>query len=132
MHFKFQDTAPANTLKAAERVKDLKLTVGIITHGSLTFPMGCAGLAYGALFVGSHQVYPLNPGEYENGNGVTIEWDDYQSVKKGDHWTLRTYNEDIKYEHTVTLRLDILPETIAAPWLILKDLASIFKKLLGL
>jgi hypothetical protein len=105
--YKYQKTTPANTSKENALETSLKLTTGIIIQVVLYHPEGCHGLAYAAIFRGGHQLYPTNSEEAYNGNAVPATFTDNYELESPAELTLKTWNLDDTYEHTVYVRITV-------------------------
>jgi len=100
-----------NTGSAASPEKTvLKLEKGIIVKCEVVFPFGCCGLVFCHIDHALHQVYPKNPDYQFKGNGETIIASDEYELKDEPH-QLEFYgwNTDEVYDHTVTVRIQIVP-----------------------
>jgi hypothetical protein len=119
------DTPAANPVKTA-----LKLTAGTITKVWLFHPEGCHGLAYASIWVGGHQLYPSNPDSAYHGNDVPMEFEDNFELESPAELTLKTWNLDTKYDHTLYLRITVLRGVIDTATKALLDALAIIKALL--
>lgn len=115
MFFDYPLTIPADT-SITEPAEDLVLvTHGVLHRLEIAFPAGCAGLAHLAILRGGFQIFPLNPGGYFSANKYTIPIDTYYELFTAPYaLKLRGYNEDPANAHTITVRLGILPQEVAA------------------
>lgn len=128
MLYRFYDTIPPDTAKADMRSKDIKLAVGIIVKVDVKFPEGCRELAHASVWRGGHQVFPTNIGDDFHADGETVTFAEYEPVRRNENWYFRTWNEDDTYEHTVTLRVNVLPSVIAAPYTVLREMVMLLKR----
>lgn len=116
MFFAFEDTVPANTTRASSRKTTLKLAKGIAHRVDIHFPIGCSGLVHCVVYIGSHQLWPYNPSGYFTADGETIsfpEWIEFTKQETKVVW--ETWNEDDTYDHTLILRIGILPKWAIMP-----------------
>lgn len=129
MYYDVSFTIPANTTRSAPHTEDLKLTHGIIHRIELGFPSGCAGLAHLQIRKGLHQVWPTNPQGSFNTNGYTIPINEYYELT-GEPYilTLVGWNLDDTYDHTLEVRIGILPAAVLMPE---ASMIAAFKKLLA-
>ena len=112
------DVLVANTINNP-KVKDLKLTAGIVHRYEIFFPPGCANLVHVGINRGLHQVWPTNPEGRHKGEGVTLSYREHYDLVHGPHiLTVRAYNVDATYDHKITVRFAILTSKILAPWLL--------------
>lgn len=130
MDYWFAVTTTAGTAKADAVETELKLTAGIIKQVWMVHPEGCHGLAYAAIFMGGHQLYPNNPEEAYHGNAVPMIWEDNYELEAPALLKLKTWNLDETYDHTVYVRITVLRPKIDAAQQALIDLLSIIKQLL--
>lgn len=102
-------TIPANTSQAAFVSDDILLVPGTITRVFVHFPPGCCGLAHVVIMDKSFQLWPTSPGESLHGDTYPIEWaEDYLIRENPYQLTVRGWNLDNLYDHTVTVMLALL------------------------
>jgi len=130
MDYSYAVTTPANTAKANCVETELKLTAGTIKSVQLIHPEGCHGLAYAAIFLGGHQLYPHNPDEAYHGNDVPSTFEDNFDLTAPAILTLKTWNLDATYQHTVYVRITVLRDKIDVATQALIDALSVIKQLL--
>jgi len=117
--YNFQITVPANTAITVPVEQDLKLTHGVVHKLDINFPPGCVGLVGIGIFNAIHQVWPTNPEEMFFADDETISFrEHYELITDPYILTARLYNLDDTFEHTITVRIGILPVTILSPWLL--------------
>lgn len=110
MIFSFDISTSANTAEANRVKTDLKLTRGVIHQIDIVFPPGCAGLLYVAINHGLYQVWPTNTGEYFHTDAETISFrEHYELIFPPYQLSVYTHNLDDTYNHSVIIRLGILP-----------------------
>jgi len=110
MFYIFPVTVPRNTPQTSPLVTEMALGPGEINQIEIGFPWGCAGLVHVQIWRSEHQVWPTNPGE-------SFAWNDYNEVfpeseavaGPTEHWSIRCWNNDDSYAHTIQVRLCILP-----------------------
>lgn len=110
MFYVFSITVPRNTAALDPQVTEIELGPGEIHQVEVGFPWGCAGLVHVQIWRAEHQVWPTNP-------GASFAWNDYNHVFTEsetcagpvEHWSIRTWNEDTRYDHTVQVRIGIMP-----------------------
>jgi len=126
MFFAWDITIPANRLETNPVVQTLKLTEGIITHIEVKFPCGCNGLAKVRLFCAEFQLFPLSRGEWVTGDDEAVRGDYYFPLKRAPG-ALKFHgcSPGSTYPHVVTVRITILPESVAS-W---SPLIEIFTKI---
>ena len=133
MFYDFAVTIPAGRTENSPVEQTLKLTKGIIHRVEIEFPAGCKGYAHLVLLHEGHQLYPTNPDEDFNANGYTIPIDDYFPLDTAPY-SLKAvgWSPDAEYDHTITVRVGILPEEILSPLFGLGASLSKFFKLVGI
>lgn len=115
MFYDFALTIPANTTEASPLEEVVKVTHGVLHRVEIAFPAGCAGLAHLVILHWGFQLYPTNPGGSFASDDYTIPIDDYFELFFAPYTLkLRGYNEDDTYSHTITVRIGVLPEDVAA------------------
>lgn len=118
MIFSFSITTPANTAETAKLPTVLKIGYGIIHQIDIQFPMGPSGLLHLHINNALNQVWPYNTGEDFALDATTVRFREFiKSLEEPFQLTAYTWNEDDTYEHTVFIRIGILPPAVVAPWL---------------
>ena len=132
MFYDFAVTIPAGTTEDDPVEQVLKLTHGVIHRVEVEFPAGCRGYAHLVLLHEEHQLYPTNPDEDFNAEGYTIPIDDYFPLTT-EPYSLKAvgWAPDASYNHTITVRIGILPEEIVTPYKETESLFQKFFKLIG-
>jgi len=129
MDYSYAVKTTANTSKVNAVETRLKLTAGTIKQVWMVHPEGCHGLAYAAIFLGGHQLYPHNPDEAYHGNDVPMIFEDNFELESPAILALKTWNLDDTYDHTLYLRITVLRPKIDVAQQALIDL---FKQMLQL
>ncbi len=108
MEYVFRLTIPANTPKSSPERLNCQLTHGIINHVSVCFPPKKCNLAHLVIYRFEHQVWPTNPEESFAWDDYTIEFDEeFELLEWPYTMSIRGWNEDDTYEHTITVRFEI-------------------------
>lgn len=109
MEYVFRLTIPANTAKADAESLTCQLTYGTIGRVAVAFPPGPKGLAHLVIYRYEHQLWPTNPEESFAWDNYTIEFDEEFALTERPYTlSIRGWNEDDTYEHTVTVRFQLL------------------------
>ena len=88
-----------------------KLENGIIVRCEIVFPSGCQGLVHCHINRALHQVYPKNPEYQFTGNGeLIIASDEYEMKEEPYKLEFYGWNTDDDFNHTVTVRIQIVPK----------------------
>lgn len=130
MDYSYAVATSKNTAKANAVSTALKLTAGIIKQVWMVHPEGCHGLAHAAIYLGGHQLYPHNRDESYHGNDVPMIFEDNFELESPAMLTLKTWNLDDTYDHTLYLRITVLRPIIDRATQALIDALNIIKQLL--
>lgn len=110
----------------------IPITAGIIVKGEIQFPNGCAGLVNVQVRHGNHQLWPLNREESIKGDGVIVFISEHYEIKRAeDYLDIMTWNTDDTYDHTVTVRITVLPKKVAQPWSVFEDIIGTLARFIG-
>jgi len=110
MLFEYALTIPANTPATAPAERDAPLAPGTVARVDVQFPRGCVGLVHVSVWREEHQVWPVNLDGDMSGEGLVVSWpEDYDLDDDPLAFTLRGWNEDDSYPHTITFRFALLP-----------------------
>lgn len=114
MFYEFKLTIPANTTSAAPTEEVVEISPGRVVAVEIQFPRGCFALVHVAILQELHQLWPSNPD-----GDIAAEWanihfeEDHLIDQEPYQLTLRGWNEDDTFPHTITFRFNIMP--LAAP-----------------
>lgn len=114
MFYDYPITVPADTSKDAPHTEVLRVTHGVLHRVEIEFPAGCVGLVHLTITRFGHQLFPTNPSASFASDDHTITFDDYIEIYTAPY-NLRVdaWSEGTTYDHTITVRLGILPQSIA-------------------
>ena len=116
MFYEYRLTIPANTPATAPTELEVELEHGRIVGVELQFPRGCVGLVHVQVRREHHQLWPSNPDGDIAGEDARISWqEDHYFTEQPYTLTLRGWNEDDSFAHTVTFRFNLLPLALPAP-----------------
>jgi len=111
MFYVWDFTLPKNRVEATRTRNFLQMERGTITRCEIMFPSGCCGLVFCYINYALHQVYPKNPDHRLSGNGETIvSSDEYELNVEPYQLEFHGWNEDEIYNHTITVRIQLLPK----------------------
>jgi len=118
---RFSLSIPANTSSSSPKTLDIELPVGVIHKLDILFPPGCCGLVGVAIFQGIHLIWPSYSDEWFSTDGETITFEEFYEVRRGlTTFTLKGYNTDDTYSHTIVFRFGILKKSeiqgVWIPW----------------
>jgi len=93
-----------------KQVQTLKIAHGIITFASVLFPTGCHGMVHCVILHHEHQIVPSTEGMTMIGDGIPIEWSEYyESYQPPYELKIKAWGVGCSYNHTITVRVAILP-----------------------
>lgn len=131
MFTEFAVTIPSGTELSSPHEEELKLSHGIICDMEVEFPAGCLYTVYFVLDRWGHKTWP------EEGS-VAMRSEDH-TIKIKEHYPLteapysikaRGWSPDAQHDHTIHVRITILPEWIVIPTLRLASALDKFFKLI--
>jgi len=129
MFYDFAVTVTAGKTKAVPLEQELKLTYGIIHQVEIEFPRGCKGYVSLAIDHWEHQFLPTNPDEAFNADGFTIVIKEYYPLVVPPYSLYaRGWAPNATYDHTITVRIGVLPEEVLLP---IKGLGTVLRALLA-
>lgn len=132
MNFRYGVTIPLNTLEAVPHVEVLKVSKGILHDINVVIPRGCMAMVDFRLFYHEHQIYPTNPDEGYKSEGEVIRMRDHLEILTAPYELVaKGWSPDTTYNHTILVRLGILPESLLIPTKGLSTLIAKFIRLLG-
>ncbi len=110
MYYEYTLTIPRNTTEAAPLELGVALAPGVVRLVHVQFPKGCVGLVHVQIWRSEHQVWPVNVEGNISAEGQTVSWpEDYELADDPLSFTLRGWNDDDTFPHTITFRFALLP-----------------------
>lgn len=110
MLFTAEVTVETDNTVSNKKEQLLRIAHGIITRVSVLHPPGCNGLVHCILLHHEHQIAPSTEGMSMTGNGVPIAWEEYyESYQPPYELKIKGWGVDCDYDHTVTVRVVVLP-----------------------
>ena len=95
---------------------NIKAAKGIIHKIDIVFPSGCEGLVKVAIFLGSNSITPSTAGMTVSGNGEIVTVPEFIELRKDFNIiTIKGFNEDDTYDHTISFRIYVLPKRVLLP-----------------
>jgi len=126
-------TIPANTDKTSPVVVTWRVEEGVITHVEISFPPGCHRLAHVQIWYHESQLYPHGRDEDFAADAYTIKFTDQFEINEPPYeLKIKGWNEDDTYDHTITVRVNIVPKELVFPAKPLHIIASFLKRVLGI
>ena len=93
-----------------KKVDTLQIAHGIITWISVLYPTGCHGMVHCIIRHHEHQIAPSTEGMNIIGDGIPVEWNEYyESYQPPYELKVELWGVSCTYNHTVTIRVAILP-----------------------
>ena len=116
MFYRFSLTVPANTAEIDAKTLDMQVWAGVITRVMIMFPPGPQGLLRCQILEGIASRWPTNSNEYFGANNETVDFKEHLEINTPPAlFKLRAWNLDDTYEHTVYIRLGVLPRWAVLP-----------------
>lgn len=115
MIFAWDITITANTLATGPKTMILKLSKGVITKIEIKFARGCHGMVQVRLLHQEAQLLPLSRGEWITGDDEAVSFPEFFEL-----WTTPYQLKFVGcspgtgYNHVVTVRVSVLPKTVAS------------------
>ena len=115
MLFAWDITVPALTLATAPLTQTLKLSYGIITKIDIKFPAGCHGLVNIRLLHEESPLIPNNKDTWLTGDNETVAIPEYFELTTTPYaLKFVGMSPGTTYAHTISVRITILPKTVAS------------------
>lgn len=115
MFYAWDITVTANTLTTSPKEQLLKITKGVITRIDVKFPCGCHGLVKVRILRSEFQLVPLSKGEWITGDDETVPTEGFYKVDTAPaELKFVGCSPGTTYNHTVTVRVQVLPEIVAS------------------
>lgn len=130
MYYETSITIPAGTLATAPVIAYLKMTQGVIHRVEVGFRPGTDMLVGIRIEREGSQLFPSNPEGDLRDDGRTIVWDDYKPMEAAPYMVkIIGYAPDALYDHTVRVRMGVLPRDVITP---ISGFGVMFKKFFAL
>ena len=109
MFYRYRVTVPKNTTETSQTKTIMTLAAGQIHKVEIAFPWGCAGLVHVRLYHNEFQFWPSNPDSSFAWNDYTVSFEENEEcIGPGDEWSIRTWNEDVRHDHVIVVRIGVL------------------------
>lgn len=130
MFYSWDITIPANTAKADPKTKRLKLSKGVVTGIFIKFPAGCSGMVGVRIYRGESQLVPLNRDGRVTGDDEIVPTEQYYELLRRPYYLkFAGHSEGTIYNHTVTVRVQVLPKEVATFMPLIQLLTKFFKRI---
>ena len=95
---------------------NIKAARGIIHKIEIVFPSGSAGLVKIAIFLGASPMIPSTAGMTISGNAEIVQIPEFIQLRKDFNIiTIKGFNEDDTFDHTIFFRIYVLPKEVLLP-----------------
>ena len=109
-------TFSSNGSRTNQTSSTLKCAKGIIHRIDLIFPPGCFGLVNVQLFQAGHPIAPSNEGQVYSADDEIIIIPEFTELPSElNVLTIKGWNEDDTFDHTIRVRIYILPKNVLLP-----------------
>jgi len=117
----------ANTSELTPNVSTLKIAHGVISKVSVCFPLGCSLLVDCVIVHHEHQVFPSTENMSLVGDGEVIEWNEYYECYQPPYeLKVKCWSEGTSYNHTIVVRVAILPRKAIVALAVADAIRSLF------
>jgi len=131
MNYELRLVVPKSTTEIAPVESTLTVHPGVVREVNVLFPRGCAQLAHAQILRWGQQVWPSDPNQDFSGDGETIDFVEEFHVEDPPYtFTLRAWNDDDTFPHTITLRVAVLALDTTESGGVLKTFTEMFGRLL--
>lgn len=127
--YSFSFTVPAGTSKTSPKEVEMKLHEGVVCKIDIHFPKGCHDLVHVTIWHEGAQIWPNNPDGTIVGDGETVTWREHYKLIKPALLIARCWSPSASYDHEIKIRINILPEWVLLPQLLLGKLLRVMGKL---
>jgi len=130
MFFVWDITVTADTKATSPKTQILKLSAGVITKIEIKFARGCHGMVGVRLKHHEFQLVPLTKGEWVTGDDESVAFDEYFELKTTPYaLKFEGCSPNTLYNHTLTVRITVLPKAVASMIPVVELLAKLLSKL---
>jgi len=130
MFFAWDITVTADTKEASPTTETLKLSAGVITHIGIKFARGCHGMVGVRLKHHEFQLVPLSRGEWVTGDDESVDFAEYFELKTTPYsLKFEGCSPNTLYNHALTVRITVLPRSVASMIPVVELLAKLLSKL---
>ena len=132
MDYSISLTIPSSTTSSSPSSTTVKVSAYVLNVYEIEFPAGCAGLVGVSVWQGGHQLYPSTEGQWFISDNFTIKRDTYYKIVRGGNTlTIKGYNSDDTYSHTIQFRCSIEKDWVVSLHNDLNRMNRLLKAFLG-
>lgn len=130
MFWAFNITILAGTTEKAPKKQTLKLSKGVITSLDVKYPAGCHGMVQVRLLRYESQLVPLSRDEWLTGDDETVHTEGfYELTAKPYQLKFVGSSPGTTYDHTVSVRVLVLPKAVATMVPLINILTTFLKRI---
>lgn len=109
MNYNFTLSIPKNTVESDPSETVMKMTYGVIRKVIIVVPRGPAAVAHLKILYHEHQLYPLNVQGNYKGDGVTVQFEEYQPIIVAPYeLKAKGWNESTAHAHEFMMNFTVL------------------------
>jgi len=132
MFYAWDITVSAGTLEASPKRERLVISKGVITRIEVKFAPGCHGLVKVRIFHHGSQLVPLTKDSWLTGDDEPIVSEQYFEVDTPKYdLQFVGASPNCDYDHTITVRVTVLPPAVASILSVVKVLEKMYNRLFG-
>lgn len=132
MFYEWTFSIPKDTPESEPEEEELLMDSGTIVAMEIYNPPGAHRVCRCRILEELSVLWPGNPTGYIATDGTPVTWTEHYTLKSPKYrLILKAWNISEKWPHDVVVRINVLPTFIAAPYLIIRDLARSLKRMLG-
>ena len=128
----FEGHITVETTHTATNKKEqiIPIAHGIISFVSVLFPAGCHGLVHCTVYYHEHQIAPSTEGMSMIGDRIPVEWSEYYECYQPPYeLKVRAWGVSCSYDHTITVRVAVLPRKAILALAVVDAIKSVFNAL---
>ena len=130
MFWAFDITITAGTTDASPKKQTLKLSKGVITGLDVKYPAGCHRMVKVRLFRYESQLVPLSRDDWLTGDDETVHTEGYYELTETPtQLKFVGCSPGTSYDHTVSVRITVLPKAIASMLPLVNVLTAFLKRI---
>ena len=133
MYYEWTFSIPTTASETDPVERELSMDSGTIVQMEVYNPPGSHRVCRCRILEELSVLWPGNPEGYIATDGTPVKWSEHYILKSPKYrLILKAWNESEDWPHDIVVRINVLPTIIAAPYLIIRDLAAILKRMLGM
>lgn len=133
MFYNFAVKVTAGKTEAEPEEQELELTHGVIHLVEVRFRRGTDFRVGCRLFRFEHQIFPTNPDEDLRDDGRAITFNEHYELLEAPYTLkVKAYAPTAGYDHTIYIRIGVLPPEVLNPFAVFGDLLQKFFRLIGM